>query len=347
MTVCIFPPLGDRQTFDDVLSRVAWHFDHVTGVDVVVPVTDAALLGELPTVPPGFDHEVARSVRSMHPRLRFVHVADDEECKRLLADSRVVLKHIEGDEHVESALRGISARIYRVDPHKVRQEGSFYIQAAHDLLEGNDSRIQACKENFLDLKSRLGRFERSWVLATGPTVENYKHQDFVGDLGIVCNSTILDQDLMDRVRPKLLVFADPIFHFGVSQYAGDFRREVRRVLEGTDIVVVVPFKYYPLLVSKFPEYGDRIIGIPFRPRRRFNLDIGGDFELKVTANILTLLLLPLATTFSMDVGILGCDGRPLEDDDYFWGHAQTTQINGQMQNIQEVHPGFFKIDYNE
>lgn len=44
---------------------------------------------------------------------------------------------------------------------------------------------------------------------------------------------------------------------------------------------------------------------------------------------------------------IGCDGRPLVDDGYFWGHDKSVQINDKMDNIQRVHPGFFKIDYND
>jgi hypothetical protein len=114
-----------------------------------------------------------------------------------------------------------------------------------------------------------------------------------------------------------------------------------------DLAIVVPLKYYPLLLSKFPEYAERIIGVPFCKTEKFNNDIYTKFEVKTTSNILTLLLLPLATSIARCVNIIGCDGRPLEDDGYFWGHGASVQINDKMANIKIVHPGFFAIDYNE
>ncbi|MDA8019803.1 MAG: hypothetical protein MPN21_20370, partial [Thermoanaerobaculia bacterium] len=78
-----------------------------------------------------------------------------------------------------------------------------------------------------------------------------------------------------------------------------------------------------------------------------NLDLSETFELKSIDNVLTLLLLPIASTLAREVHVIGCDGRPLEEDQYFWSHNPKTQLGDLMDNIQAVHPGFFDLDYND
>ena len=45
--------------------------------------------------------------------------------------------------------------------------------------------------------------------------------------------------------------------------------------------------------------------------------------------------------------IMGCDGRKIEEDTYFWAHDQASQLNDLMGDIKQAHPAFFKIDYND
>ncbi len=63
--------------------------------------------------------------------------------------------------------------------------------------------------------------------------------------------------------------------------------------------------------------------------------------------MLTLLLLPVASTFFEYIGVSGCDGRPISQDSYFWGHHKASQFGDQMDAIQRAHPGFFSISYND
>ncbi|MDF1823584.1 MAG: glycosyltransferase [Verrucomicrobiales bacterium] len=98
----------------------------------------------------------------------------------------------------------------------------------------------------------------------------------------------------------------------------------------------------------FPELLDRTIFVPTeRDREMYNRDLSRDFAVKATQNILTLLMLPFGAAVSKNIKLMGCDGRRLEDDGYFWGHNPTAQINEEMGNIQEAHPGFFSVDYND
>lgn len=345
--IAVYPEITSQSVLNNIICRIKWHFSHIRDVNIKIPIANNLLSSEV-TFPEGFDRSDNNLDDWLKRNVTFIAAGCENT---YVVNSDIVLKHVEGNAEIDSFLNesGVREKIYRVDHKKVRQEGSFYIQAALDLIDPviKKNMIEDCRKKFLSLKECLGKYNKSWLLATGPSIDNYKKCNFDDAIVIACNSVILNSELTNCTNPKILVFADPIFHFGVSEYAGKFREAVLNALKTTDIKIVVPFKYYPLLVSKFENYSDRIIGIPFREMPEFRLDVGTEFSVKTTANILTLLLLPLAATFSDDINLLGCDGRPLDQDDYFWGHGASVQINDKMKNIQEVHPGFFDIDYNE
>ena len=238
-------------------------------------------------------------------------------------------------------------KIYRVDPKSIRQEGSFYIQAALDSCLNKASYLESSKVVFAGVQEKIRKKSRSYIFATGPSVERYAEFDYGDSVRIVCNSVIFNDDLMGSVNPEFVVFADPIFHFGISSYAAEFRRKLEEILKTTNVFVIIPFKYYPLTCSLFSEFKHRICAIPMSHSLEFNHCLDETFEVKTTGNILTLLMIPLAAYFSDDIRLLGCDGRSFDEDDYFWGHGKSVQIEDEMQAIKLVHPGFFDIDYQD
>ncbi|WP_417225861.1 hypothetical protein [Amphritea sp.] len=345
--IVFVPAVNNLTELSDIVSRSAWHLSMLDEFEIVIYARSENLSLTDVVVPDSFSDEISKKLELFFNQASVV-ISEKPYSEEMIDDATAILKWKENDSELNNFLKSnCSCSIYRVDSEVVRQEGSFYIQCAFDLLSNKESLIDDSRNKFNMLFDKLGLYPESWVLATGPSVEHYKDHDFSSSLTIACNSTILDNDLMEICHPKIVVFADPIFHFGVSQYAEEFRRSVRNRFETTDITVILPFKYYALFLSIFPEYADRIIGVPLEKDMDFNSDIQNDFRVKSTANILTLLLLPVASTFSDSINILGCDGRSFDDDDYFWGHGKTVQINSKMTNIQDVHPGFFKIDYNE
>ena len=58
-------------------------------------------------------------------------------------------------------------------------------------------------------------------------------------------------------------------------------------------------------------------------------------------------MLPIAYTLFKEVDILGCDGRKIEDNDYFWTHDKASQFVDEMDGIKTAHPAFFDIDYDD
>ncbi len=71
-----------------------------------------------------------------------------------------------------------------------------------------------------------------------------------------------------------------------------------------------------------------------------NNDLLNRFELPALGNVLNLLLLPLATSISKKVYLLGFDGRAPEDK-LFWSNSNDHSYAEFIPDIQKKHPRFF------
>ncbi len=83
------------------------------------------------------------------------------------------------------------------------------------------------------------------------------------------------------------------------------------------------------------------MGKPWWPQ---NYDLSRHLAVKPYPNILTMLMLPLAATFSRTIRLIGFDGRD-PSETYFWRHGKTVQLERELADIRHVHPGFFELDY--
>lgn len=352
MRIAYFPLVTNREQLLDLVSRAAWFLTFSAIEEIRVLVASDQLAATDWAVAPGMDPRISDRFDRLNELVELRTVRSEVELAGAIDGADTILRWDKKELPswlTDRAMRKLigDRRIYEVDPARVRYEGSFYIEVGLAQMANREHVIDSSRARFEELATRLGRRERAFALATGPSVERYSEHDFSSAASIACNSVVLDRDLMRAVDPEIVVFADPIFHFGPSQYAGSFRESVLASSEEFGFSICIPLKYHDILLAALPQLADRIIALPYTKDREFNFDLAREFELKVTANVLSYLMLPLAATFSDRIGILGCDGRPRAENTYFWKHNSNTQISDKMENIREVHPAFFSIDYDD
>jgi hypothetical protein len=167
-------------------------------------------------------------------------------------------------------------------------------------------------------------------------------------LRMVCNSTIGDTAALGHLRPEILFCGDPIQHCGASLYAGRFRQDMARALEDPSRVLITQLGYVPYFRSVVQEGAHaRIIGIGNDRRPTFNLDLAREFLTAATANIFTMLVLPVALTISKRVDVYGCDGMSFAAATKPWSHAHEDDYMGKMAVTHRTHPGFWRRNYEE
>jgi len=212
-----------------------------------------------------------------------------------------------------------------------------YSISSEELQHSARNRSRASYAKFTN---RFTNVENAYLYLTGPTVETALQGPVDRNaLHIICNSLVKNEALLEKLQPDVLMFSDPAYHFGVSRYAASFRNYVRKTIESfPNLLCMVPERYLPLTGSFLgEEKRDRIIGLPVIEMDHFNFPSVENFYIRKTANILTLMMVPVASSLAQKIYILGADGRAINDKGY-WQHAQSSQISDQMKTIYDSHP---------
>ncbi len=341
MKLTYYPAFSEPQTLLHQVVRACWYLKHLPLEKVTFYLDgDFEFAFERPDY---YDSGITADYEALSNagRLSFVRSAVPD---RVEADALIAWDALEAANQL--ADRSQVEQVFNVN-FQHRMEGSFYVDVVDRLAGNGDEAIATGAARLTALRERLGTFENAYLFCTGPSVTEYEHYRLENGVGIICNSVINDEALMTRVRPQIHVFADPIFHFGCSSYAFEFRRKLMEVSQRYNLTHIVPIKYWSLFQAQMPELAERSLPVPFSHEQPINLDLSEQFLLKTTDNILTFLMLPLATTLAEQIWLFGCDGRPLSEDSYFWNHNPRVQFEGEMASIQLAHPSFFKLDYNE
>lgn len=321
------PRLIERDGLHQVLARLAW----AAGGGEILVAGAGSGPGAI-EVPQALADEVADAFAC----LRFT---DDAEL------GKTDLLTLVADEAAKAAVGRGAFIASRFHPSEGDELTRLVYHARRSELGALRSRNQS---RFWEWRHQWGTFDRSYIVATGPSFDRYRsYDDLAESFVITCNSAVIDREFMKYARPKLVVFGDPVFHFGPSRYASEFRARLRASAAEFDFKIAVTEKYCFLFEHCFPELMERVVFVPADGRLpHFQWRLDRNFMVKSTKNILTLLMMPVAASVSRNLRILGCDGRRLAEEGYFWGHSSSAQINDRMANIQEAHPGFFSINYN-
>jgi hypothetical protein len=185
--------------------------------------------------------------------------------------------------------------------------------------------------------------DAAYVFATGPSLDEALDFDFPeNSIKIVCNSIVKNEELLEQIDPDIIVFADPVFHFGPSRYAEEFRKDLSTTLHNYDCMAAFPNQYYKLLSHHYPELCNQFIQLESKSSDEPIFPTAEKLQVMGTSNIMTLFMLPIAMSLSDELYIIGADGRE-DNESYFWKHSDTAQYNDElMRSVAETHPSFFR-----
>lgn len=351
--ILVIPTVTELDSFSRLIAHIGHYFSHVAPERIVVPV-EASLLREAetwldsPSLPPAFHEGVLDRIHSVRDVIALRPFRRSDLEKLALTSDMVLDWNIarSGGEPWQSIKSGYGPNrtLFTIDWQGIRLGAAFLAQAANVLVQGRTyDRSQA--EKMRKLVERLGPASRAYLIATGPSARAALERDLSDGVRIVCNTTILDDGLMQHVRPHVLAFADPIFHFGPSTYAQRFQEAVVEQAKKYDLTVITTERYASLLRAHKPDIAERIIGVrQGTDKWPDNFDLRFHPAVRPYPNVLTMLMLPIAATLARSIGLMGFDGRD-PDDDYFWQHGPTVQLGEELHDIRLVHPGFFELDY--
>lgn len=365
-SVCLLPAFDDESDLGDVLNRMGWYFPAGTLPDdasFTLATEDLDLTEDFDPTEATGPTDALESTEDFDPTDALEHVPDAQRATDVdhlpihhcspetlgtaAASADAVLCWDASARLSLAGLRNIT-RVEIVDPTYWSGHEPYTWGVFSDAVRTETADDSAAV--FRDLEEQAATCERSYVFATGPSLEDAFEMEFEDDsLTVVCNSIVKNDDLLAHIDPDVLVFADPVFHFGPSEYAARFRADAVDAHRTYDCTCVVPEQYGSLLRGHYPD----LDLVEMRSEKGIDphFPTHDDRRVMHTENIMTLLMLPIAFGLTDEVNVLGADGRE-ESESYFWEHSDAAQYDDEvMKTAVDTHPAFFRdrvyTDYYE
>ena len=366
--VLFYPALPSRPPLLDQLFRAVWHFlpalkkiDRLifpySGDDFALLDADQILTQARVFLSRDFDPAIADYAPRYQGKVQFLATSSSDAndiVARLPSLSTVVVWNL-SDGRFAAAAKAIAERhgaeVVLADPALVQQETLLTLRGVHKLFEQRE-----LHEWVTDSYRRFQAALKSWkgqpisLFGNGPSLARVveARAPVVAGMRGICNSTIGDAAALAYLKPQLMFCGDPVQHCGVSLYAGRFRADMARAMEVEGRFLFTQLGYVPYFREVLPPAAhDRIIGVGNDRRPQFNIELDKEFLTAATANIFTMLVLPVGCTISRQVDIYGCDGMSFAAATKPWSHANEDDYMGKMAVTHRVHAGFWKRNYEE
>lgn len=333
-SLLLYPYLNSPKVFADLCNRMGCYFPEGSYDDLEINV-----IGDEATLMDDSESAPAEQAKFETDHLQF-SFHDQSEVDQLVNGADRILVWDKAERFDRLTLPRIR-KLEVVDPE-------YYSVVEATTWERVSSRVRRSvdtqsRNNFRELEQISEDCSSSYVFATGPSLDDVFDFEIPEDaLSIACNSMVRNDELLEHIQPDVIVFADPVFHFGPSRYAQEFREDAVAALRKYDCKAVVPKEQHSLFAGHFPELSDQIIGIDRVKSSKPIYPNHDRLEVSATGNIMTLFMLPIAASLTDDIRIVGADGRK-ENESYFWEHSDAAQYDDElMQTVAETHPSFFR-----
>ncbi len=245
------------------------------------------------------------------------------------------------DQSVRKKFYLLFPNAYAVD-HRSDISGWEWIRFSENFTEHKVDRNKA-RKNLNDAILKYNGFDRSYVFGTGPSLSKAGERDWSDGFRVVCNTVVRDRRLFGHISPHFIVAGDAIYHFSHAAFAKQFRHDLfSRMSESAGLYFVYPEIFDVIVQSEFSGFGDRLIPIPTGGPKRLDISLAETFRLPSLGNVLALLLLPLAFTFSKRVEMIGFDGRdPRDQKSPFWANSEMHSYPELMWTLKDQFPAFY------
>ena len=369
--IIYYPSVKDIGVLADLVNRISWYFPQTElarpHISIIVDSELADVdMGAL-TTPPYQERYIGLTdnIDLINGREADLGKAD----VIMLWDSRYLLN---------PTVLKYSSKVNIVDPgYYFSVEGDTHRRMYLNILpeDQRERLLGLSRRNYQALQDDLGACDKGYVFGTGPSLDRAMEFDYGDGFRVVCNSIVKNKPLLDHIKPHLLIFGDPIFHYSPCRYAEEFRKMVLEVVNKYQCYVLTQEYSLPLYLAHYPELENKLIGMPGpgvwemsfsdmvkmvlrKPLQipwfdripghdeEYNFPTAEKFYVRLTGSILPSYMVSVASSFCKEISIIGADGYdPNErkpDGTSVWSYSSSSQLNDMMRTAIMTHPSYFR-----
>lgn len=329
--VCFWPEIKDIDT--DVLTKISWFIPNRINVDIFSR-------DDL--------EQMVRDNVSIH-KISYVSSGTDKvsmisgNVDAVLYNADVILlwdlsRESDITERYPDKVRVVDPDFY------LSTDAENYCRAYYASFSLNERKAisDESKKIFTYMQKRAEICQQANVFGSGPSLVEAEEfiDEFKDDFNIICNSMVKNKKLLSKLQPKLLVFADICFFVSPSEYGKAFYKDLIAMQKKYDFHIIVRDCQKPLIEYHFPVLKKRLIGVPYAYGDEWWLIDVEHFYFKPMDNIMTDMMLPVATSLCDTIGIAGCTGRS-QNETYFWKHSDSVQYEDLKPSVFNMWRAFF------
>ena len=189
------------------------------------------------------------------------------------------------------------------------------------------------------------KYKKSYIFGRGPSLEKALTMDFSDGVRIVCNQIVNNSDLMNRIKPDIIIAGDHCWNIGCNKLSDHFRRDTVNWIRNNDTFFVLPLDSYQLILNHFPEIKGKLVGIPYGAKSH-NFDLLKQFNTMGSFGVFFEFLFPLACTITDVVMMLGFDGynkstEQLNNKVAFSHYRPSEYPDHIVASVYESRPGYY------
>lgn len=241
-------------------------------------------------------------------------------------------------------------KVYIVDP-----EFFYYIESSNwgalyyssfskDELEIYREYSKQIFQRMRDEQKKRG-VQKGNIFCSGPSINEFieqfeKYKGIDKDFNVICNSMVKDKEMLDVIKPSLLAFTDLNYYISPTAYCRQFMADVIEGWNRYHYYIAMHEYEIPLFLKHYPQFQGYVIGISNHSKVRC-FPSEENLNVKNAKNIVTEMMLPIASELCDEIGIFGCTGRT-EGETFYWQHNDRTQYKDLMQSIFDTWPSLFR-----
>jgi hypothetical protein len=334
-----FPSASKRGRF---VHKLAWYL--MPCIESIQSIHIDSTDIELTSTSRYFDNQISHNVSSI---------------QKLLTTTKILKHDIDSIDMVllwcnknakSLKFHGTPPTIFDVDDRNQPYSASNFIRAAnHIMRQKNYDQKSVLTTGFTELLN-AHQASRVLLVGTGPNLEQAYSLKPSFDIAIACNSIVKDFKALSFFNPSIIVAADPVFHVGASKYAEAFRNDLIQLFEcNKKIQFVAPLHHKIIYDTIIPDiHKKRVSYLAVNTSNsQINLNLLESDSIHPTNNILTLMMLPIASTIASKLYFAGFDGNRSSPIFYFWKHNKNTQYHELIRSSKMTDPAFFNRSFKK
>jgi len=368
--IVYYPAVRDNKTLGDLFNRVSWYFpdSENSKANVIILVKDDLLkVDPRSLVPPDYEYNyIGKSTKIRMNSAKDFNLSDADAI--MVWDKRSLFSPI---------ILSYMNKVNIVDPTYY-----FSVEAdAHRRMynktvtdKNHEKFLELSRKNYRDLIEKMKIYDRAYLFGTGPSLEKHG-MDFDYDDGfrVVCNSIVKNKDLMNHIKPHLLVLGDAVHHMSPSHYTAIFWRDVLKAVNKFQCNILTEDYHLPLILAHFPGLKSKLIGLDVpgvwdmsikeilemilrRPTKipwfdkipghdeKFNFPTPDKMYVRLTGSVLPSHMIPVASAICKNIFIIGADGRDpggrQPDEKYIWSYSSTCQYD--ERTSMRTNPSYYR-----